>query len=308
MPADAHPEPSEEEVRSYFETCSNWGRWGPDDSAGTINLITPAKRREAAALVQSGRSVSCSYPLNTQGAPGNWNPAQHFMRIGPASSADYIGLVFHGYATTHVDALCHIFWEGKMWNGKEAAEEVTSAGARTGAVAAWKDGIITRGVLLDIPRLRGTDYVTPDQPTRGWELEAAAAAEGVELRPGDAVLVRGARPAFLAGNPGMVPGIPPTPGLHVDCVPVLKQADAAILGWDMLDSRPHSYPLFDDAPGGPVHVLTIVFMGLPLLDNAFLDPLAEACAEEGRWEFMLNIAPLHVRGGTGSPVNPIAVF
>ena len=106
----------------------------------------------------------------------------------------------------------------------------------------------------------------------------------------------------------MVPGIPPTPGLHVDCVPVLKQADAAILGWDMLDSRPHSYPLFDDAPGGPVHVLTIVFMGLPLLDNAFLDPLAEACAEEGRWEFMLNIAPLHVRGGTGSPVNPIAVF
>ena len=256
MATDAHPEPSEAEVRSYFETCSNWGRWGPDDSAGTVNLITPEKRREAAALVRSGRSVSCAYPLNTQGAPGNWRPAQHFMTIGPGVSADYIGLVFHGYATTHVDALCHIFWEGRMWNGKNAAEEVTSAGARTGAVAAWKDGIITRGVLLDIPRLRGTDYVTTDRPTRGWELEAAAEAEGVELRPGDAVLVRGARPAFLAGNPDAVPGMEPTPGLHVDCVPVLKQADAAILGWDMLDARPHSYPDFADAPGGPVHVLT----------------------------------------------------
>ncbi len=308
MAADAHPEPSEEEVRSWFETCSNWGRWGPDDSAGAINLITPGKRREAAALVRSGRSVSCSYPLNTEGGPGNRNPAQHFMRIGPTASADYIGLVFHGYATTHVDALCHIFWEGKMWNGKDAAAEVTSAGARSGAVAAWKDGVITRGVLLDIPRLRGTDYVTTDAPTRGWELKAAAEAEGVELRAGDAVLVRGARPAFLADHPEAAPGVPPTPGLHVDCIPVLKEADAALLGWDMLDARPHAYPLFAEAPGGPVHVFAIVYMGLPLLDNAWLDPLADACAEEGRWEFLLSIAPLHVRGGTGSPVNPIAVF
>ncbi len=309
-PNSEYPEPTEDEVRRYFEACSNWGRWGPDDSAGTINLITPEKRREGAALVRSGRAVSLSYPLNTQGQPGNWNPVQHFVRVGPQASSDYIGLVFHGYATTHVDALCHIFWEGKMWNGKSAAAEVTSAGAASGDVAAWKEGILTRGVLLDIPRLRGTEYVTTDAPTRGWELEAAAEAEGIELRPGDAVLVRGARPAYLAANPEATPGIPPSPGLHADCVPVLKEHDAAILGWDMLDARPSPYAMFEDppAPGGPVHVFTIVYVGLPLLDNAFLDPLAEACAEEGRWEFMLSIAPLHVRGGTGSPVNPIAVF
>ena len=306
---DTHPIPTDDEVRGYFESCSNWGRWGPDDSAGTVNLITPEKRREAAALVRSGRAVSCAYPLNTRGGPGNWNPAQHFLRYTDQVSVDYIGILFHGYATTHVDALCHIFWEGKMWNGKPVSD-VTSIGAQSGDVSAWKDGIVTRGVLLDIPRFRGVDYVVPDEPIRGWELEAAAEQEGVELRLGDAVLVRGGRPAYLAANPDAVPGVPPVPGLQVDCVPVLKQHDAAILGWDMLDHRPTPYALFEDppAPGGPVHVFAIVYMGLPLLDNAFLDPLAEACAQEGRWEFLLSIAPLHVAGGTGSPVNPIAIF
>lgn len=310
MPVEPRPEPTEDEVRGYFESCSNWGRWGPDDNAGTVNLITPEKRREGAALVRSGRAVSLAWPLNTVGGPGNRNPAQHFLRFDHRASADYIGLVFHGYATTHVDALCHIFWEGRSWNGRPAAEAVTPAGARFGDVAAWKDGIVTRGVLLDVPRLRGADHVAVDAPVRGHELEAAAEAGGVTPRPGDAVLVRGGRPAWLAANPGAEPGVPPVPGLHADCVPVLRRWDAAILGWDMLDARPTPYAMFEDppAPGGPVHVLAIVSLGLPLLDNAFLDPLAEACAAEGRWEFMLTVAPLHVRGGTGSPVNPIALF
>jgi hypothetical protein len=104
------PLPTEEQVRGYFDRCSNWGRWGPDDSAGTVNHITPEKRREAAALVKSGRAVSIAYPLNTVGGPGNWNPAQHFV---PRSSfsVDYISLLFHG--ATHVDALCHVYWEGR---------------------------------------------------------------------------------------------------------------------------------------------------------------------------------------------------
>lgn len=304
-----HPLPTPEEVAGYFDRCSNWGRWGADDSAGTINLITPEKRRRAAALVRSGRTVSIAHPLNTVGGPGNWNPAQHWVRVGPTASVDYVGLLFHGYATTHVDALCHIFWQGQMYNGRPASE-VTSLGARAGAVDAWKDGIVTRGVLIDIPRFRGADFVTLDAPVRGWELEAAAEAQGSPLEPGDAVLVYSGRSAFYAANPGSTPGVPPTPGLHADTVPVLKRHDAALLGWDMMDARPSGYAIFDDPPraGGPVHVLAIVFMGLPLLDNANLDPLARACREEGRWEFMLTIAPLNVRGGTGSPVNPIALF
>ena len=169
MAGQEKPVPSEEEVRKYFETCSNWGRWGPDDDAGTVNLITQSKRLEAAALVQTGKTVSCSYPLNPRGGPGNLNPFQHFMRFTEQVSMDYIGLVFHGYATTHVDALCHIFWEGKMWNGKPASE-VTSIGAKSASVDAWSQGIVTRGVLLDIPRLRGADYVSVDEPIRGLSL------------------------------------------------------------------------------------------------------------------------------------------
>ena len=296
--------PSEEDVRGYFEMCSNWGRWGPDDSAGTVNHITAEKRREAAALVRSGRAVSAAYPLNTVGGPGNWNPAQHYVRSLPDFSVDYIGLLFHGYATTHIDALCHVFWEGKMYNGKPSTD-VTSVGARSGAVDAWKNGITTRGVLIDIPKFRGEPFVTIEKPVRAWEIEDAANAQGTPLRPGDAVLVYSGRPAYFAANPSAVPGVPPSPGLHVDCAPYLKQKDAAILGWDMMDATPSGYQVF---PGLSVHVLTIVFMGMPLLDNAFLEPLAKACAEEGRHEFLLTINPLNVRGGTGSPVNPVAIF
>ncbi len=309
MPTHAAPPlPTEAEVLGYLESCSNWGRWGASDDAGTINLITPEKRKEAAALVQSGRAVSLAYPLNTVGGPGNFNPAQHYIRTWREAAVDYIGLLFHGYATTHVDALCHIFWEGKGWNGHPASD-VTSTGARFGAVDAWANGITTRGVLLDIPKFRGVPFVDLDAPVRGWELEAAAEAQGTPLRSGDAVLVYSGRAAFLAGRPEAVPGTRPTAGLHVDCCPVLKKYDAAILGWDQLDATPSGYEAFDTrAAGGPVHVVAIVYMGLPLLDNARLEPLAEACAQEGRYEFLLTINPLNVRGGTGSPVNPIAIF
>ncbi|MCC6382750.1 MAG: cyclase family protein [Dehalococcoidia bacterium] len=309
MASAEHPLPHEDEVRGYLESCRNWGRWGPDDSAGTINLITPEKRRRAASLVRSGRAVSLAYPLNTTGGPGNWNPAQHFVRAGSDAAVDYIGILFHGYATTHVDALCHIFWEGRMWNGKPASD-VTMVGAKSGAVDAWSNGITTRGVLLDIPRLRGTESVTVGDPVRGWELEAAAEKQGVALEPGDAVVVYSGRQAYYRAHPEHTPGMAPQPGLHADTAPVLKAHDAAILVWDMMDARPAGYAMFDATrtAGGPVHVLAIVFMGLPLLDNAHLEPLAAACAEEGRWEFLLTVNPLHVRGGTGSPVNPVAVF
>jgi len=304
-----HPLPSEEDVLAYFERYSNWGRWGPDDNAGTINLITPEKRRKAAELVRSGRAVSLAHPLNTVGAPGNWNPAQHYMRVGPEASADYIGLLFHGYATTHIDALCHIFYNGKMWNGRPATE-VTSAGAKAGAVDAWANGIATRGVLIDIPRFRGEPHVTLDRPVRGWELEAAAEQQGTPLESGDAIVVYSGRTSYYAANPDAIPGVEPQPGLHADVIPVLRERDAALLVWDQMDARPSGYQSFDvpRRPGGPVHVLAIVMLGLPLLDNARLDPLAEACAAENRWEFMLTVNPLNVRGGTGSPVNPIALF
>ena len=141
--------------------------------------------------------------------------------------------------------------------------------------------ITTRGILLDIPRLRGTEHITLDAPVRGWELEAAAEKEGIEVRTGDAVLVYSGREKFYANSPDAAPEAPPTPGLHADTAPVLKKWDAGILGWDCLDAGPSEYEMFQRSAGGPVHVLTIVFMRLPLLDNALLEPLAEVCVDKG---------------------------
>ena len=172
---------------------------------------------------------------------------------------------------------------------------------RWGDVDQWRDGIITRGVLLDVPRYRGEPFVTIDAPVHGWELEDVAKAEGVRLEPGDALLVYSGREAWQAANPG-TGYTPPRPGLHASCLPFVRDNDVAVLGWDMMDATPNEY----DVPW-TMHGALFSY-GVALLDNSLLEPLAGVCAEEGRYEFMLTIAPLRVPGGTGSPVNPIALF
>ena len=163
---------------------------------------------------------------------------------------------------------------------------------------------MTRGVLYDIPRLRNVDYVTFDEPVHGWDLEAAARAQGVTPHPGDAVLIRSAAGPYWSEHP-LGPNDSPLrrPGLHLTALEYLHEHDAALLGWDQLDASDQGYP-----PRNPVHVVGIPHMGLPLLDNCDLERLAETCAELGRWELMLVIAPLFIERGTGSPANPITTF
>jgi kynurenine formamidase len=306
------PLPTPEEVLSYVRERRNWGRWGKDDDVGAINLITPQKRAAAAALVRSGRSVSLSREFPKTPAPGNAYPAQHWMRIIPRGrggfSADYYGIFYHGVASTHLDALCHTWDEQGMWNGRDPQREITFDGALFGAVDRWSDGIITRGVLLDVPRYRGEPYVQQAKPVHGWELEEIATAQGVTLEAGDAVVVYSGREAWQAAHPDrpygapFTPGVQERPGLHVSCLPFIRDHDVAVLVWDMMDHMPIGYDI-------PWSVHTAIFAyGIALLDNALLQPLAEACAQEGRYEFMLMIAPLKVVGGTGSPANPIALF
>lgn len=298
--------PTKEEVLSYLKDRRNWGRWGADDQKGAINLITPEKRRAAAALVRSGRAVSLSRTLATTPGPSNPNPAQHFMRWisrpGAAGGVvDYYGLIYHGYTTTHIDALCHVWDSDGMWNGRDPGVEITSTGTRFADVDQWKEGITTRGVLLDVAKHRGEPFVTEEKPVHGWELEEVAAAQGVTLEPGDAVLVHSGREAWHAAHPEWQGG-PLGPGLHASTLPFLRDNDVSVLGWDMMDQSPNEYDI-----AWTVHGALFAY-GVALLDNALLQPLAEACAEEGRYTFMLTIAPLRVRGGTGSPCNPIALF
>jgi len=304
--------PTEQEVQSWIRERRNWGRWGKDDQLGAINLITPAKRAAAARLVRTGRSVSLSRPFPKDPGPNNPLPAHHFMRTHPRGkggfSADYYGIYYHGIASTHIDALCHTWDDDAMWNGRDPKKEITFEGARFGSVEHWAEGIMTRAVMLDVPRHRGVPCVTHDTPVHGWELDDILTKRGIKLEPGDAVCVYSGREAWQAQDPERPYGRPfnPTqqqrPGLHVSCLPFLRDHDVSVLAWDMLDHLPIGY----DIPWA-VHAAIFAY-GVALVDNALLEPLAKACIEEQRDEFMLLVSPLRVVGGTGSPANPLAMF
>ena len=173
---------TEAQVREFFTTLSNWGKWGPNDQFGALNYITPAKRAQAAALVREGVSVSMSLPLATEPSPDNPTPVTHLMiqtgapgetEIGPLPySADYFAISPHGLANTHLDALCHAFNQGQMYNGYSASD-VTPQGARNGAIDALKDGIVSRGALIDVPRLKGRGWLEPGEAISPEDLEAA---------------------------------------------------------------------------------------------------------------------------------------
>lgn len=285
----------------------NWGRWGDDDQQGAANLITPEKRVAAARLVRSGTTVSLSRALATEAGPGNAHPAQHYMKTvrkpgGDGAAVDYYGVNYHGYAITHLDALGHLWLDGQVWNGRAADDVVTTDGLRFGGVEQWSDGLVTRGVLLDVPAHRGAPYVTDDAPVTGDELEAIATAAGVAVEPGDALFVHSGREAWEADHGPLRPDLSPRPGLHASCRSFVRDHDVAILGWDMMDAAPNDHDTHWAMHG------VLQAYGVALIDNVRLPELVAACEREHRHDFMVVVAPLRVTGGTGSPVNPVAVL
>jgi putative cyclase len=310
--SDRRP-PTQAEYDSWRERFSNWGRWGRDDELGTVNHVSPEVRRAAGRLVVSGRSVSLARPIDTHAGPRNPFPAHHMIPVGSSGGlVDYIGMFIHGFAHTHLDALSHIpTADGSaFYNGRPRCAETNLPRGATSGVDFWRDGIATRGVLYDIPRLRGAPYVRPGEPIHAWDLEDAAKSQGVSPRAGDAVVIRGGLDPCLAAHPEGA-GFGSPAGVHASVLEYLWEHDASMLVWDMLEA-----PIADQGLANPldipvsvhVHCIAIPYMGMALLDNAQLEPLAAACAELGRWEFLLVVAPLVIPGGTGSPVNPIALL
>lgn len=290
---------------------SNWGRWGPDDQRGTLNLITPEVRRAALGSAVSGRTVSCARAI----VPG-FRPYQRgasavefaMVRSGaeappdaPAGASERIAMVFHGRYVTHLDAPAHVFDRGRLYNGASASD-VGTAGAHTHAVTLAGDGILTRGVLLDAARHRGVAELPDGAAVEPDELDSVARAQGVAVRAGDAVLLRTGHGARVASwREGDVP-LAGYAGWAASCLPWLRRHDVSVAGADTAQ---------DPLPGSPaydLHVTGIVQLGLWLLDNCDLEELSAVCAQEQRWDFLFLIAPLRLHGGTGSPVNPIAVF
>jgi kynurenine formamidase len=304
--------PTKDQLDEMFGSLKNWRRWGPDDERGTLNFLTPARRVAAAARVRSGICVSLSHNLNTQPSGDNPQPVHHHMLAsgdardsngiaGYEAARDYVGLDIHGLATTHVDALSHMFVDGEMFGGRPASQ-VRSDGAQSNTIMTMVDGVVGRGVLLDIPRAAGVDFLDAGAVVTRGDLEAAEAGEGVSVGSGDILVVRwgrGPRRAAKAVFDGFS-------GLHPECLPWIHEREVAVLGSDGIsDPMPFmgtpSWPF-------PVHQIGITAMGLPLIDNMALDELAAACASEGRWEFLFTMAPLRIERGTGCPVNPIAVL
>src|SRR5260221_2197162 len=214
------------DVKGMFEKLSNWGRWGKDDERGALNFITDAKRAAAAKLVKTGQIVSMALPLATIPAPDNPAPVTHLMvqagfdskEMDLPYAGDYFAIAPHGMANTHLDALCHVFWVNQMYNGFDASE-VGSHGAKKCAIDVTRDGIVSRGVLLDIPRLKNVEWLQPGTAIQPEELDAAGKAHNVRVEEGDALMVRTARAGRRKAKGGWHPFREGLPGPDSTCLP-----------------------------------------------------------------------------------------
>ena len=303
----APPLVSQEQFDRWLVELSNWGRWGPDDELGAFNLITPARRAAAAALVREGFTVSlASNAQNYESAdvpcPVEWR----MVRATRTGASDRIAYpCIHGPGTTHLDAFAHVFFDGKMWNGYDVDGLVTmEGGAAKNSIMTMKNGIVTRGVLYDIPRLKGVPWLEPGTRITVADLEAWEERTGVRAGPGDAFLIRWGRWARQDALGPFDTGLEAA-GLDNNVIPWLKERDVAVAGWETPGYAPQPE---GDLPRTALHNFALTILGIQVLDRADFQALAAAAAERGRWEFMVTIAPLPIPNGTGSPVNPIAMF
>jgi kynurenine formamidase len=319
--------PTEQEVLEYPRTLSNWGRWGADDQLGAVNFITDDVRRNAAKLVEQGVTVSLGLDLRTV-PPGQYEsheitgPVQRYMiytgqgldeenrapgRFGGESRysahVEWIGFSFHGPAVTHMDAFSHVSWDRCLFNGAPVAGITSQHGATSNAVTALRDGIFTRGVLVDVPRVRDVKWLEPKEAVFPEDLDAAEAEGGFTIGEGDAVILRTGYQRHVR-EIGHMDHFE-KPGWHAACLPWLHERKVSVIGSDVAcDVGSSGYPSMRI----PVHVVCLVAMGVPILDECDLEDLAETANDLGRSTFLLTLAPLRIQGGTGSPVNPIAVF
>ena len=288
---------SDRDLDAVLPQLSNWGRWGKADELGTLNYITAATIHSAKELVSEGRSISLARPVSLAGNEGI-RRAEYEMLRDESAARDYLGGIWHGFAQTHLDALCHVFASpGEMYNGIPT-NEVTAAGCgklHVGVLA--ERGVVGRGVLLDVGALHGGS-LEPGTAIMISDLEAAARRQRVAIRSGDILLVRTGAGARNTRERRA--------GLHPECLLWIKRKEIALLVSDG-DSDVAPLPGFDRWSSA-FHAIAIPYLGLPLVDNAELDQIATICAARSRWDFMLVISPWRMTGATSSPVNPIAIF
>lgn len=297
---------------ALFAQVDNSNRWGAADERGTLNLITPEVRLAAAEEVRTGVTVSLAREMIHGQPEGGFGPIEVDLQIlsdsvlGPSDgsaiwAAERTSLFYHGWGYTHIDALSHMpSYQGRGYNGAPMTH-APPAGQLRNSVAAMRDGVVSRGVLVDLPALRDVDYVAPGGAVTAEDLEAWERRTGIRIRAGDVVLLRSGRWSGTA----MAAGVDGSAGLHPSTAAWLHERDVAVFGDE---GGTDTAPTAVEGINSPMHVLALVAMGMPLIENLDLEALAEKAEAEQRWTFLFVLAPLHVRGATGSPANPIAVF
>lgn len=304
-PEEAIQASHEPELAALFRELCDWGTWGSDDELGTLNHITPRSVREAMGLVRSGRLVSAGHDIVTQADPPARLPALNAMLYtgrNAITATDLLVVAPHGRTVTHLDAITHTFFGEFVYPGLRVADVVRADGLRLGSVHAQRNGIVTRGVLLDVARARGVPYLSGRDTIVEADLTAAERLAGVTVREGDAIVVRaGIVPWQRAEGPE--DGLS-RPGLAVECLRWIRRKGVAVYAGDVWDKMPSPFP----STSHPFHAVGIAGMGLVMLDNVDAEPLADAVREEGRAEFLFIASPLRVPKATGSAVNPLCVF
>jgi kynurenine formamidase len=302
---------TEAEFRALYELLRAQVPWGPQDRRGALNYITPAGLLAALAEVRLGRTISLAAPVEDRPAADNPDPARHEMtgtlgaEAGPglSFSMDRIAMNIHGDADSHIDALCHVIFDGTLYNGVPA-ETVTETGAAELSIAVAAGGIVGRGVLLDVPRSRGVPWLEPGDHVTADDLLATERDQGVRIGRGDIVLVRVGHRRRRAER-GPWDAAAARAGLHPALLSLVAERQIAALG---SDGNNDTAPSVTEGVEFPVHVLAVNALGLHLMDYLEFSDLAPLCEREGRWSFLCVIAPLRLPTGTGSPVNPIAIL
>ncbi len=308
---DNGPELTAKEFETLFDHLKTWNDYSAQDlERGALNHIDSHVVKAAAATVTNGAIVSMALPWNTISGPDNAKPATHYMvslaqfeNPEPTSNRDFIGVDYHGKAVSHMDAPTHIVYRGQIFGGKNSADVVTTEGSQWSSIDKLGP-VVTRGVLLDAAQLRGLNYLEPGTAIHAADVLAMEEKFGFTISKGDCVLLRSGhfarRDALGVWNPDNL-----SAGFHVDVMQLFKDRKVSVIGADGdSDVRPSPVAGVES----PVHALALPGMGIPLLDNLQLEPLAKLCNDEKRWTFQIILAPLNIPRGTGSPLNPVAVF
>lgn len=300
------------EFGDLYDRLAQAARWGDADQRGALNYITQTEVLAAAGEVRTGRTVSLARPIEDRLSADNPEPFQHEM-IGYAAhfirapgvefAADRFTMNVHGDADSHIDALCHVIYDDKLYNNV-SVDTVTPTGASQLTIDAARDGIVGRGVLLDIPRLRETSWLEPGEHVTVDDLVAAERSQGLRVGRGDLLFVRVGH-SRRRSEIGPWNAAETRAGLHPTAMEFVAERQVAALG---SDGNSDTAPSATEGVAFPVHVLAINAMGVHLLDYLRFEDLVPLCEADGRWMFLCVIAPLRMPTATGSPVNPIAIL